>query len=155
MTGKGLSSLALMGLCALLLAAGCSNTAGRSPGETERLRLLNSVEPTLVHYVSSHQRMRVWVLVDEAGTFRTRVCTDYKETGSRVWRNSCRKTAPGPVQVVRMGRTGEMVRFDKTLSNTGIARAEATGLEQRLDQLLNAEVKIIDLDTVPLEPIED
>lgn len=120
----------------------------RIPGAEERAYLLANVEPTLVHERSPIESWEVWVLRDDRGEYRTRVCVSYGPTGSRIRRNTCRGVDTARIKIFKFGPNQYNVVASKATDEAwDVILGE--DLEVAMSDVLNTEVKIIDLDNDP------
>ncbi|MEL6544742.1 MAG: hypothetical protein AAFQ82_08955 [Myxococcota bacterium] len=134
-----------------ILIVGCASHVPmkkKIPGAEERAYLLANVEPTLVHERSPTESWEVWVLRDDRGEYRTRVCVSYGPTGSRIRRNTCRGVDTARIKIFKFGPNQYNVVASKATDEAwDVILGE--DLEVAMSDVLNTEVKIIDLDNDP------
>ena len=125
------------------------NCAARRAAQRAMLDV-TKIEPVLRHY-AGNERYIVYVVERECGGYLTKVCVRYRETGSRVWRNSCRRNvtrsmsfAPGPVipLIIRPGWPGQ----NPPVHTNAMPRIIARRLESAFNVALNGDVTITDVE---------
>ncbi|MEO1174314.1 MAG: hypothetical protein AAFX94_20015 [Myxococcota bacterium] len=124
----------------------CASTG--APREVQ----LHDLEPTFTRrtITGSHD---VYVLKREGGGFITKVCMNYQESGSRIWRNSCRKNVTRSISLMNpvsmpstssyvMGQAGQT----PPLHTNAVIAEEVERLENGYNAAINGRVVIRDLE---------
>ncbi len=141
---------AIRSIFAGCIAAGAFALMGCASGPPKaHPLLLEGVEPTWRHN-AGHERYDVYVMKREGGGYATKVCVRYRETGSHVWRNSCRRNVTRS-----MSFRSPLVTTSYNLSHVGqippvhssaVPEEIAARLEAAFNVVLNGDVSIVDLD---------
>ncbi|MEO0811317.1 MAG: hypothetical protein AAFY60_00545, partial [Myxococcota bacterium] len=118
---------------------------------------IRSMKPSMRHY-AGNERYDIYVIKRDCGGYVTKVCVRYRETGSRVWRNSCRKNVTrsmsyggGPFLPVyyRVGWVGQVPPIHSNAMPQVISRR----LEAAFNAALNGNVTITDLEKDGIAPM--
>ncbi|MEM6532697.1 MAG: hypothetical protein AAF654_08730 [Myxococcota bacterium] len=136
--------------------AGCSATATPStpevaPAASPEMVKLHNLEPTFTRRTLDGVH-KVYLLKRKDGGYITKVCLKYQETGSHIWRNSCRRNVSrsislmNPLQMPSVSGyvIGQVGQNPQVHTNAVIAERVAR-LERAYNYAVNGRVVISDL----------
>lgn len=148
--------VALAAMMFTLSSWGCARSTAKA-----RIGIPPDAKPSLTYW-NGVDRYSVYVL-EQNGKIATHVCIKYRQTGSRLWRNSCE--AGGPPNVTSLMnprndiRTSRAVygRWGQTppLGTTNAYKERAASFEKYITTVVTSNVDLIDLDENPDEQDED